>query len=379
MTEATMGYTWKGAADLERSLIPLTQVQPHPKNVRKGNVDVLARSMQKFGQMSPILAQKSTGYIIKGNHTWKAAKLLGWDRIACNVEDCSDDIAYAYLLADNRASDLADYDKEALARNLTELADAGKLGNTLWTADDLDDIQAAIGTIETLAQEFKGDYSDDPVTREQRLQRELTRVAPKMREIPVVVTVEQHAVFMSNLKVLQAEYRTGGAIETILVAVQREADRVRGSEPPAAPQPREAPPPDTTPAAPPAPAPQPPSASVGQDEAPPTVAPGVEPESMLSWAKSSIWKHTANICWQTFNAMKQETFSPTIVRGIVSSVNPVGKNLHPQLQERRRAVQHILEAIEQSPLREFSKPAIARLLNRVADAGIEVAEDGDDE
>jgi hypothetical protein len=325
------------------------------------------------------VVQKSTGYIIKGNHTWKAAKLLGWDTIAATVVDCDDEIAYAYLLADNKASDLAEYDKEALARNLSELADAGKLGATLWTADDLDDLQAAIGTIETLAQEFKGDYSDDPDVRQKRLERELTRVAPKMREVPIVITVEQHTVFMANLKLLQNEYKTGGAIETVLVAVQREADRVRAveAEPVDAPQPVVGAQPDPAPAPAPFPAPQPPDASVGQAEGAPSVAPGLQPTGTLPWAKSAIWKNTANICWQTFNAMKQDTFETKIVKGIISSVSPIGDNIDVQLMERRRAVQHFLEAVDESPLREFTKPKIAELLNRVADAGIEVPSGND--
>lgn len=227
MTDTAIGYEWKGLEALQPHLIPADSVQPHPRNVRKGNVDALARMLQRYGQMSPIVVQRSTGNICKGNHTWKAAQKLGWTHIAATMADLDDDTAYQYLLADNRASDLAEYDKAALARSLQELADAGKLQGTLWTADDVDDIQAAVGTLETLAVEFKGDYSDDPKQREERLQRELTRIAPKMREVPIVVTVDQHRIFMENINLLKKEWHTDGAIETILLAVQKAADGYR--------------------------------------------------------------------------------------------------------------------------------------------------------
>lgn len=224
METTALGYEWKGLPALEPHLIDIASVQKHPRNVRKGNVDALARMLQKYGQMSPIVVQASTGNICKGNHTWEAAKKIGWTVIAATKADLDDDTAFAYLLADNRASDLAEYDKAALARSLQELADAGKLQGTLWTADDVDDIQAAVGTLETLAQEFKGDYSDDPDERQKRLQRELTRIAPKMREVPIVVTVEQHRVLMEDIALLKKAWHTEGAIETIILAVRKAAD-----------------------------------------------------------------------------------------------------------------------------------------------------------
>lgn len=353
-----MEYNWHGPEQLRASLIETGTVQPHPKNVRKGNVDVLARSIQRYGQMAPIVVQQSTGNIIKGNHTWKAIKLLGWPYIAATMADVDDDTAYGYLLADNKASDLAEYDKEALARNLGELADAGKLTGTLWTADEMDDLQAAIGTIETLAQEFKGDYSDDPVDRAKRMERELTRVAPKMREVPIVVTVEQHTVFMSNIKVLQDDYKTGGAIETILVAVQREADRVRAERP-------NAPQPGAGAFAVPAPQPAPVPAAQPDLAAP---APDVTVPTALPNGKAEVWKLTGQQVWRTFQAAHQDSFPRDVTLGIIRAHNPEGGELPIPVMERRRCVTHLVDAVIDSPLRLFTMDAIKSIINRVTEA-----------
>lgn len=367
--ETTMGYEWHGPEQLSHSLIKTNSVQPHPRNVRRGNVDVLARSIQKFGQMAPIVVQQSSRNIIKGNHTWKAIQRLGWEDIAATVVDCNDDIAYAYLLADNKASDLAEYDKEALARNLSELADAGKLGGTLWTADDLDDLQAAVGTIETLAQEFKGDYSDDPEDRQKRLQRELTRVAPKMREVPIVVTVEQHRIMMENIKLLQGEYFTDRAIETILMAVQREADRVRarqagdgtalGAGTP--PTPATAPAPDLGVQA--APEPAPAANTIDGYEVD-------EHNTLLPHSKAAVWKMTGQQVYRAMQATSVDPLLRDIALGIIRAHDPEGHTFTPPVMERRRCVQHLRDAFIDSPMREFTMEKAREIINRVTEADV---------
>lgn len=348
MESTTLGYEWHGPPELEGRLHGIEEFQPHPRNVRKGNVDILARALQRFGQMSPIIVQRSTNNIVKGNHTWKAAVRLGWERIAAYVYELDDDTAYQYLLADNRASDLAEYDKEALVRSLQELADAGKLQGTLWTADDVDDLQAAIGTLQTLAQEFTGDYSDDPEVREQRQNRELTRVATKMREVPIVITVDQHRIFMTNLDLLRKEWHTSGTIETILLAVQKAADGYRAEVEPVlatngvradGPQPVEMAVPDQTPPLPPTTPLEPPSAPTGPIEPPPPTQQQVDQER--------IWASVREKMYMTFKALGTNDIKRTVAFGIIEAVTPAIAIATLEQAERRRAGVAIREAIIQ--------------------------------
>jgi hypothetical protein len=85
--------------------------------------------------------QRSSGHVLAGNHTLKAAKALGWKEIAATFVDCDDDRALRILLADNRTNDLATYDDNALADLLKELAtsDLGFIGSG-YDGDDLDRI-----------------------------------------------------------------------------------------------------------------------------------------------------------------------------------------------------------------------------------------------
>lgn len=304
---------WKGIDTLKDSVVEIRSIQKHPRNVRRGNVNVLMTSLRKFGQMSPLLVQKSSGHIVKGNHTWEAAFNLNWTHIAANVEDMDDDTAYAYLLADNRASDLADYDKEALARNLQTLADSGKLQDSLWTADDMDDVVSSIGVLETIAQEFKGDFSDDPKTRAERQERELTRIAPKMREIPVVITLDQHRIFMEQIKVLQKAWFTGGAIETILLAVAKEAEAHGWVETPIqnAPSAGEGTAPDAGTPAPPVPAPAPDLAPLPVEVAPPAPT------------RHATFLEVAADVRRTLIALKMDPIKRSMVFGVLEACAPM--------------------------------------------------------
>lgn len=121
--------------------VPIDDLKPHPKNVRQGDIGAISESLKSHGQYRAIVAQRNTQHILAGNHTWKAAKALGWKEIAVHYLDCDDDTALRILVADNRANDLATYDDTALAELLKEI-DATELGldGTLFDGDALDQL-----------------------------------------------------------------------------------------------------------------------------------------------------------------------------------------------------------------------------------------------
>jgi len=131
--------------DLDTQTVEIGQVRPHPKNVRQGDIGAISESLEAHGQYRAIVVQRSTGHILAGNHTWKAAKALGWKQISAHFIDCDDEKAMRILLADNRANDLATYDDAALAAVLKELAatDDGLTG-TLFDGESLDRLIADI-------------------------------------------------------------------------------------------------------------------------------------------------------------------------------------------------------------------------------------------
>lgn len=108
---------------LRTKRVPMDSIKPHPKNARRGNVAAIRESLSAHGQYSPLVVQESTGFIIKGNHTWEAMSAEGFDKATVVMLDVDDDRAERIMLADNRSSDHSVYDEEALALLLRDLAD----------------------------------------------------------------------------------------------------------------------------------------------------------------------------------------------------------------------------------------------------------------
>ena len=128
----------KIATALREMRIPIDTVSPFPGNPRQGDVGAIAESLRRFGQQKPIVVQESSRYIVAGNHLWHAAKALGWGEIAANVVEMDDRTAEAYLIADNRTSELGAYDEDALGEMLRKIASEGNLRGTGYDGDDVD-------------------------------------------------------------------------------------------------------------------------------------------------------------------------------------------------------------------------------------------------
>jgi site-specific DNA-methyltransferase (adenine-specific) len=129
-------------------LVAIASVEPHPRNPRIGDVEAVAASLRRFGQQKPVVVQASTRYVVAGNHLLLAAQSLGWPEIAANVVELDDATAVAYMLADNRTSDLGGYDDILQAAILAEAAAADNLAATGYNADDVAAIVAAAGLAE---------------------------------------------------------------------------------------------------------------------------------------------------------------------------------------------------------------------------------------
>lgn len=129
--------------ELKIVLVDRDQLIPYPGNARRGNVNKIAESITENGYYDPIKVQRSTGYVVAGNHRLQALELLNWPVVPVIYLDIDDTRARLILLADNKASDDAVYDDPALVALLKETqimtADENMPGS-LFTNDDLAEI-----------------------------------------------------------------------------------------------------------------------------------------------------------------------------------------------------------------------------------------------
>lgn len=145
------------ADDLRSLAFPVANLKLLPGNPRRGDVDAVARSYDRFGQRKPIVARRSDMTVIAGNHQLQAAQRLGWTHVAVVWTDDDDLTAKAYALADNRTADLGSYDQQLLYDLLNDVAiDPALLESASFTeedvsalsflirAPDLDDVMASM-------------------------------------------------------------------------------------------------------------------------------------------------------------------------------------------------------------------------------------------
>lgn len=126
------------------SLRPLAVSIDEPQllkgNPRVGDIDAVAKSLDRFGQRKPIIVQRQSKEVIAGNHTLQAARRLGWTQIAVLWTDDDEATAKAFALADNRTAELGTYDDDALAAMIADVleADEALLEDASYTLDDLE-------------------------------------------------------------------------------------------------------------------------------------------------------------------------------------------------------------------------------------------------
>ena len=119
---------------LKTEINKLTHLEQNP---RLGDVDAVVKSYDTFGQRKPIVATND-GTVIAGNHQLAAARELGWTHIAVVFTDDDELKSKAFALADNKTSDLGEYDNDLLSEMLSSVSsDPELLAATSFKEEDL--------------------------------------------------------------------------------------------------------------------------------------------------------------------------------------------------------------------------------------------------
>lgn len=106
---------------LEVDLIPIDEVTCHPDNYNNGDIEDITTSIEVNGMYRPLYVQRSTGYIIAGNHTWLSCKALGSNVIPVKYLDVDDMTALRIMVADNEIARSSIVDNAALLQVLETL------------------------------------------------------------------------------------------------------------------------------------------------------------------------------------------------------------------------------------------------------------------
>lgn len=127
-------------------MVAVDSLKTHPRNVRQGDLGAIVESIKANGFYGTCVVQKSTRYILVGNHRYLAALEAQIPAVPVVWIDCDDDRALRVMLSDNQTSDIANNNPNALAELLAELAGTPlELSGTGFDCDDLDELIASLG------------------------------------------------------------------------------------------------------------------------------------------------------------------------------------------------------------------------------------------
>lgn len=114
-------------ADMQE--VSLNLLKPYERNAKihgEEQIELLMNSIREFGFLSPCLVERDTFNLIAGHGRVEAAKRLGMEKVPCVfVEDITEEQRRAYILADNRLTELGTWDMDMVNIELGELDDMG--------------------------------------------------------------------------------------------------------------------------------------------------------------------------------------------------------------------------------------------------------------
>lgn len=124
--------------------MPLKAIKPYWRNPRNNEtgVNAVMKSIQEYGFNSPIIVD-TENVIVAGHTRYKAAQQLGMKTVPVLVVDLPAQKVKEYRIADNKTSELSQWDYPKLILELKEIADLPTMQEFF---PDLD-IQSVVNTL----------------------------------------------------------------------------------------------------------------------------------------------------------------------------------------------------------------------------------------
>jgi DNA modification methylase len=111
--------------DLSVSYLPIGDLKPDPKNARihtKKQIRQIAQSITSFGFNVPILLDGAST-VVAGHGRLLAAQKLGWSEVpTIRLDHLTETQRRAFMIADNRLTEIGDWDNRLLAEQMKELS-----------------------------------------------------------------------------------------------------------------------------------------------------------------------------------------------------------------------------------------------------------------
>jgi len=212
------------ASGLTVQSVPVDSLTNDQKNAREHshhNMEAIKESLRRWGLQKPIVVDHQN-VVIAGNGTLAAARELGWENIDIVRTDLTEAEKMGYAIADNRTSELSDWDEIQLAATLQEIA-IEDIASTGFSQNDLNKMLNKITkTLELRMEE------DDTLgtTSDPGLSRTMPNVktdAPSshVRMVQLYFDVESIEIYLDMLKMAAEVLETDNPTDTVLAALEK--------------------------------------------------------------------------------------------------------------------------------------------------------------
>lgn len=113
---------------MEIVIVDLNDLISDPENPRshsEENIQAIADSLARFGQVLPLLVRNEDCRVVAGNGTLEAMRRLGWTEAKAALYDGGDAECRALSVVLNRTGELASWDEVNLAKAIAGLKESG--------------------------------------------------------------------------------------------------------------------------------------------------------------------------------------------------------------------------------------------------------------
>jgi DNA modification methylase len=123
--------------------VPLASLHLDPANARQhpeANLGAIKASLVRFGQVDPLITQRSTGRVIGGNGRLVAMREMGWTECDVVELEVGEVAATALGIALNRTAESAEWDLDALAKLLVSLDEEDGLAGVGFSEEEMQEL-----------------------------------------------------------------------------------------------------------------------------------------------------------------------------------------------------------------------------------------------
>lgn len=214
--------------------VALSQLERWPRNPKTHDVARVRESIAHFGFVAPLVVDENTGRLVAGHGRLEALlslKETGAEpppRITTiddewlvpvmrGVSFDSEREAEAYLLADNRLSEVGAWDDQQLLGILQQMEEVGDLAITGFDSDSLEDLAAKLETVPvTDPEEFHTGNVETPRDRQWANEQIEGRA---MKEVVMLLPADEHETFLQRVRDLGQHYGTSGVTATVQATI----------------------------------------------------------------------------------------------------------------------------------------------------------------